>query len=82
MGSIDQNLRSCAGVEKERRCGIPLTAGERWRRPTLVDEWTAERAAKRRRNPALLGRAIAYGKRGVGTAGSGDELTSSQGEPV
>jgi hypothetical protein len=30
MGSIDQNLRSCAGVEKERRCGIPLTASERW----------------------------------------------------
>jgi hypothetical protein len=29
IGSIDQNLRSCAGVEKERRCGILLTASER-----------------------------------------------------
>jgi hypothetical protein len=82
MGSIDQNLRSCAGVEKERRCGIPLTASERLeQRPTLVDRWIAERAAQRCRNPALIGRAIVYGK-GVGTAGSGDELTSSQGEPV
>ena len=40
MGSIDRNLRSGAGVEKERRCGIPLTASERWSKGQLwlIDE--------------------------------------------
>jgi len=38
IGSIDQNRRSCAGVEKESGYGIPLTANERYRRqPCLME---------------------------------------------
>ena len=51
MGSIDQNLQPCAGVEKERRCGNSADCTRALeQRLTLVDRWIAQRATERCRS--------------------------------
>jgi hypothetical protein len=42
MASIDQNLRSRPGVEKERRCGIPQVATKRPRKTDMAHGLVAE----------------------------------------
>lgn len=81
MGSIDQNLRSCAGVEKEKQCGILLTASERQNKGLV---WLIDGSPNEHLSDAesLTRRAVAHGKRGVEAASLGDDLTSSQGDSV